>query len=197
MKMPFHGEIKIVPNALPEPVKQDLLYGNSRRYIWANLSKPVLQIGHEFSFIVFPLNLTPEGAFEHTGSLVLCQTEAEAKESMEMLSEAGRETLAILQTPGFGGVGKLTNIRHFSTEISVRFRRNADGTAEWWAFERGIDKATGEVTILRPQAAADELEAKRFAEQWRSEIESNKRKIGEPAAILNAPPPANCRPFAA
>ncbi|HEY1717581.1 MAG TPA: hypothetical protein VGH42_04705, partial [Verrucomicrobiae bacterium] len=160
MKIPFEGESKILPTNLPEQFKQEFLQDKSPRYIWVALPQPIRQIGHEFLFIVIPVKLTPELVLEQCGSGVLCQTEAEAKESMELLSLQAKEHIVVAQAAGFGIVGKITKSRSFIREISVRYRDGKGGKKEWGAFEREIDKATGEVTVLRRQNAADETEAK-------------------------------------
>jgi hypothetical protein len=91
MKTPLQGQFKLAPTNLPESVKTELLQDNSLRYMWIALSQPVRQIGHEFSFIVLPVKLTPELVFKQCGRGVLRQSEAEAKESVELLSQQDKE----------------------------------------------------------------------------------------------------------
>src|ERR1051325_4761595 len=111
MKTPFQGRVNIEPTNLPEPVKAEFLGDSSPRYFRVALPKPLRQRGHEFSFVVVPVKLTPELIFSQCGKGVLCQTEAEAKESMELLSERDKEPIVVAQWEGCGIVGKVTNIR--------------------------------------------------------------------------------------
>jgi len=197
MKMPFEGQFKIVPTDLPESVKQEFLQENSPHYIWMSLPEPIRQGGHDFSFAAIPVKLTPELALEQTGRGVLCETEAEAKESMELLTQRDRKPIVVVQSAGFGIVGEITNCRHFTTELSVRYRTGKDGDKQWWVLERDIDKATGEVTVLRRQDAADEAEANRIADQWQQESDQKREKHFDAVAKTNTlpPPPARCVPL--
>jgi|GEM_PF-2696880 len=196
MKTPFQGQSKVVPADLPEAVKQEFLQSNSPRYIWIALPEPMRQIGHDFSFLVLPVKLTPDLVLEQCGQGVLCQTEAEMKESLELLSQKGKEPIVVVQSAGFGAVGKITNFRSFLTEQSVRYRLRKNGKKEWWALEREIDKATGEVTVLRRQDAANEAEATRIAKQWLQEYEQEKKKYSDAIAKSNTPPPPpRCTPL--
>jgi hypothetical protein len=196
MKTPLQGQFKVAPTNLPESVKTELLQDNSPRYMWIALSQPVRQIGHEFSFIVLPVKLTPELVFKQCGRGVLCQTEAEAKESVELLSQQDKEHIVVAQAAGFGIVGKITNLRNLVTEQSVRSRLGQNGEKQWWALEREIDKATGEVTVLRRQDAADKAEATRVAKQWLQEYQRRKKEHLDASGKLNAPaPPLRCKPL--
>ena len=196
MKTPLQGQFKLEPTNLPESVKTELLQDNSPRYMWIALSQPVRQIGHEFSFIVLPVKLTPELVFKQCGRGVLCQTEAEAKESMELLSQQDKEHIGVVQAAGFGIVGKIKNWRKLVTEQSVRSRLGQNGEKQWWALEREIDKATGEVTVLRRQDAADEAEATRVAKQWLQEYQRRKEEHFDASGKSNAPaPPPRCKPL--
>ncbi len=196
MKTPFEGQIKLAPNDLPESVKQEFLENESPRYIWMSLPEPVRQAGVEFSFAAIPVKLTPELLFEQAGRGVLCETEAEAKESMELLSQRARKPIVLIQSAGFGIVGEITNCRHFTTELSVRYRTGKDGNKHWWVLERDIDKATGEVTVLRRKDAVDEAEAKRIADQWHQETKQERKNYFDSVAKSHTPPPpARCKPL--
>jgi hypothetical protein len=196
MKIPLQGEFRIVPTDLPESVKKELLQDTSPRYIWVALPKGIRQIGRDFPFVVLPIKITPEFAFKQCGLGVLCETEAEAKESMELLSQRTKESLVVVQSPGFGTVGKLANVRHVITEHSVRSRPGKKGKRQWQASEREIDKATGEVNVLRRLDAADEAQANRTAEKWLQEYEQEKKKYLDTIATPNAPPPPpRCNPL--
>ena len=122
MKTPFEGQTKLVPTELPEQFKQELLQEKAPRYIWVSLPEPIRQAGCDFSYVVIPVRLTSELALEQCGCGVLCQTEAEAKESLELLMVQAKEPIVALQAAGFGCVGKVTKSRSFINEISVRFR---------------------------------------------------------------------------
>ena len=126
----------VVPTNLPESVKQELLQDiSSPRYMWVALSQPIRQIGHDFLFLVLPTKLTPElVSSKQCGRGVLCQTEAEAKESMELLAESEKEHIVVAQSAGFGVVAKIRNIRNLITEQSVRSRPRKNGERDWWGF---------------------------------------------------------------
>src|SRR5271157_1091301 len=196
MKTPLQGQFKFAPTNLPESVKSELLQDNSPRYMWVALSEPVRQIGHEFSCVVLPVKLGPELGFNQCGRGVLCQAEAEAKESMELLSQRDKEHIVIAQGAGFGVVGKITSFRKVIAEESVRSRLGPNGEKQWWALEREIDKATGEVTVLRRQDAADEAEATRIAKKWLQEYETEKKKYFDAIGKSSTPPPPRrCKPL--
>jgi hypothetical protein len=189
MKIRLQGQFKVAPTNLPESVKTELLDDSSPRYMWIALPEPVRQIGHEFSFAVLPFKLTPELVFNQCGQGVLCQTEAEAKESVELLSERDKEHIVVAQGAGFGIVGTVKHLRHVITEQSARSRLGKNGEKQWWALEREIDKATGEVTVLRLQNAADEAEATSIAKKWLREYKSEKQKYFDAIKKSNTPPP--------
>jgi hypothetical protein len=196
MKTPLQGQFELASTNLPESVRTDLLQDNSPRYMWIALSQPVRQIGNEFSFVVLPVKLTPQLVFKQCGRGVLCQTEAEAKESVELLSQQDKEHIVVAQAAGFGIVGKITNLRNLVTEQSARRRLGQNGEKQWWALEREIDKATGEVTVLRRQDAADEGEATRVAKQWLQEYQRRKKEHLDASGKTDAPaPPPRCKPL--
>jgi hypothetical protein len=197
VKTPFEAETKLVPTELSESFKQELLREKSPRYIWVQLPEPIRQIGCDFSYAVIPVRLTSDNALEQCGRGVLCQTLEEAKESLDLLTQQAKEPIVAMQSAGFGCVGKITKIRSIINEISVRFRTGSNGKKEWWAFEREIDKATGEVTVLRKYQAKDECEAKKYAEQWLEEYNAEKKKYFDSVEKSNTPlpPPKRCAPL--
>ena len=196
MKTPLQGQFKLVPTNLPESVKSELLQDSSPRYMWVALHEPVRQLGHEFSFVVLPVKLTPDLVFEQCGQAVLCQSEAEAKESAELLTQRDSKPIVVAQGAGFGTVGKVTNIRHFIREQSVRSRVGKNGQKEWWALEREIDKATGRVTVLRRQDAADEAGATRILKQWLEEYQRKQKQCLDAGRTSDTPPvPSRCKPL--
>jgi hypothetical protein len=193
MKTPFEGEFKIVPTDLPEPLKQEFLQANSPKYIWVALPEPIQQRGHDFSFAVLPVKLTSDLALEQSGRGVLCQTEAEAKESMELLSQREKTPIVLIESAGFGMVGKVSNYRAITTEIGAYSRPVPNGGREWWAWEREIDKATGEIKVLRRQDASSEVEATQIAQKWQQEYNEKKNRCDNAAAKSKIPaPPAHC-----
>lgn len=139
MKTLFQGQFKIVPSNLPDSARQELLQDASPRYMWVALSEPIRQIGHDFLFLVLPVKLTPELVLHQCGQGVLCQTEAEARESMELLSEREKEPIVVVQAAGFGHVGKIKSFRCVITENSVCSRLGKNGRKQWWAWEREIE----------------------------------------------------------
>ena len=197
MKLPFQGSFKYVPTNLPDSVKDELLKDTGPRYMLTTLPQPFHRIGRDFPFVVAPMKLSPELAFESCGKAVLCETEAEAKESMEMLANRAKEPVVYVQWPGAGVVGKITNAREIMHEVSVRCRTAEDGKKEWFAFEREIDRATGEITVLQKHNALDEGDANQVASRWQGEYE--KQKNGYFEAVQKSktplPPPPRCSPL--
>lgn len=193
MKIPMQGEIRLIPNNLPESSKQELLQDKSPRYLWIALSTPIRQIGHDFPFAVVPMQLSPEIELRQCGRGVLCQTEAEAKESVELLSQRAKQPVVIVQTAGFGSVGRVTNFQCLIREQSVRHRLAIDGQKIWYALERDIDKATGEVKVIRRVETDSEQKAIQIAKEWLHEYELQKSKFLDAAGkIKPPPPPARC-----
>ena len=198
MKLPFPGDFQIVTTNLPEAFRKQLLEDNKPRYVWVSLPQPIRELGCDFPFIVLPIKMTPDSVLKQCGRGVLCQTEAEAKESVELLTERDKEHIVVAEAPGFGVVAKVTNSRSVITEQSVRSRSGGKDKRIWYALEREIDKATGEVAVLRRQDAADEADATRIAKQWLREYEQEKKLYFDAVAKSNAPPPpACCKPLTA
>lgn len=197
MKTPFQGDCKIIPTDLPESFKLELLQASSPRYIWIFLPEPIRQIGHDFLFLVLPIKLTSELELRQCGPGVLCQAEAEMKESLELLANMAQEYIVSFQSAGFGSVGKVKKFRSVITEQSARFRPGKNGKDRWFVLEREIDRATGEVTVLRRQDAANEMEAVRTIEKWRREYEQRKKRGDAGCADLShiPSPPSRCKPL--
>jgi len=181
---------------LPDAVKEELLNETSPRWTLVTLPQPVQQAGSEFPFAVLPLKLTANSVLKQIGKGVLCETEAEAKESMELLIQRDKKPIVVVQSAGFGIVGEIKNFRSLTTELSVRSRIGEDGNRQWWVLEREIDKATGEVTVLRRQDAANKKEANRIADIWHQETEQKKKNYFDSIATSHTPPPpARCKPL--
>src|ERR1017187_1368367 len=112
MKTPLQGQFRVAPTNLPESVKKELLQDNSPRYMWIALSQPVRQIGHEFSFVVLPVKLTPELVFKQCGRGFLCPVQPEKKENIGMISQQDKEHIGVVRAAGFAVLCKITNHRN-------------------------------------------------------------------------------------
>lgn len=175
----------------PDSLKETLLKSSreySTNYIWFAAPKPIKQGDQRFAFIVLPVEVTPELELKQCGRGVLCQTEAEAKESMELLSKRDKEHIVAFQAAGFGGVGIITNFKHLIREQAISHSETR-GKRVWLALERNIDKATGEITMIRRQEVANEQEALRLAKQWQQEYEREKKKSFDAMEKSVTPPP--------
>lgn len=198
MKVPFPGTFQIVTTNLPEEFRKELLEDTKPRYMWVALPEPIREIGCDFYFVVLPVKMVPSFVLKQCGRGVLCQTEAEAKESVKLLTERDKEHIVVAEAAGFGLVAKVTNPRCVITEQSVRNRAGNKGRRIWYALEREIDKATGEVVVLRRQDAGDEADATRIAKQWLAEYEEEKKCYFDAVAKSNTPPPPKrCKPLTA
>jgi hypothetical protein len=191
MKIPAKGEFGIT-GSVSEKDKQALLRETPPHYIYIRLEKPFLLKGHEFAFIVLPVKLTPENQFRQVGlDYVLCQTQAEADESRELLT-AAKEDMCAFQAGNLGGVAFATNLRAIITEHAAGEMSLPGGKKVWMAREREIDKATGKVTVKRKQATANEADARRIAQQWLAEYNVEKNKYFDAVAkskVLPTAPP--------
>jgi molybdenum-dependent DNA-binding transcriptional regulator ModE len=142
--------------------------------------------------------LTLENQFQQVGrDVVLCQTQAEADESRELLTAAAKEHMGIFQSGNLGLVGFGKNLRSIITEHAARKMTLPGGKKVWMAIEREIDKATGEITVKRKQPARNESEATRIAQQWLAEYNAEKKKYFDAVAKAKAlpPAPARCEPL--
>ena len=119
MKAPFKGKFTLnpTPEQITEAVKQD--FGGEVRYIWATLGKPIVQDGQKYGYLVAPCKLVDGLKFEQQGAGVLCQTEAETKETYENLCNRSKKHLVSAQWAGGGIVGWASNLRRFVTEIVI------------------------------------------------------------------------------
>jgi hypothetical protein len=182
-----------------EQVKQSLLRETSPCYLSIPLKPPVQLKGHEFSFVVFPIIMTPENQFLQVGrDVVLCQTQAEAQESGELLA-AAKPDMGTIQVGNLAGVAFSTKLRCIGTAWAVEKMTLPGGRKVWMAIERQIDQATGEVTVKRKQATANETEALRIAQQWQGEYNVKKKEYFDAIAeseVLPAAPP-RCAPLTA
>jgi hypothetical protein len=196
MKIPGKAELGIT-GAVSEKDKQVLLRETPPYYISVCLEKPIQLKGHDFTFIVLPVKLTPENQFQQDGrDVVLCQTQAEADESRELLT-AGKGDMVVFQAGNLGGVAFATNLRAIITEHSAGIMSLPGGKKVWMAREREIDKATGKSTVKRKQATANEADARRIAQQWLAEYNAEKKKHFDSLAKSNALPtaPPRCEPL--
>jgi hypothetical protein len=197
MKTPFHGEFSIIESGVPDSFYQKMTQERSSQFIRIALSEPIRQIGHNFLHIVLRVEIAADRKLKQCGCGVLCQTEEEAMESMELLSSAAKQQICITQAAGVGMVGRATNIRHIIIEHSVQTRLGNLGKREWWALEREIDKATGEVNVKRHKDATNEAEAKDITRQWLQELEREKKNYFDAIKKADTPllPPSRCDPL--
>lgn len=200
MKTPASGKITFEVGEVSEQVRQSLLRETSPCYLSIPLKPPVQLKGHEFSFVVFPIIMTPENQFLQVGrDVVLCQTQAEAQESGELLTAAAKQDMGTIQVGNLAGVAFSTKLRCIGTAYAAEKMTLPGGRKVWMAIERQIDQATGEVTVKRKQATANETEASRIAQQWQGEYNVKKKKyfdaIAESKVLPVAPP--RCAPLTA
>jgi hypothetical protein len=196
MKVPFDGEFWFASDPLPVQVKEQFTSDIEPRYVWLKLNEPIRQLGHDFSFFVVPVILSRDLGLRQAGRGVLCQSEAEAKESFEILSQIAKKPVVMLQSAGFATVGRITGFRPFVRECSVRTLLEPTGERKWLALDREINKATGEVVVIHRHLTDSELEAKKFAEAWVGEYNAEKKKHleGQSKNPIPAPPP-RCDPL--
>jgi hypothetical protein len=198
MKTPARGKITFEVSEFSEQVKRMLLRESSPCYLSIPLKKSVQVAGHEFSFAVLPIKMTPENQLQQIGrDVVLCQTQAEANESGELLTAAAKQDVGTIQVGNLGGVAFSTNLRCIITEYATVKKTLPGGRRVWMAIERKIDKATGEVTVKRKQETANEPEAHRTAQQWQGEYNAEKKKYFDAVAKSKVLPPAplRCEPL--
>src|ERR1035438_5168670 len=119
MKAALRGRYEMTVTGLPDETRQVLLKETEPMYWQIRLSSPVRQDGQEFGHFVAPFKSLPDLKLVQTGPGVLCQTEAEAKESFENLRERDKKHLVLMQIAGFGIVGWATNLRRLVNEIGV------------------------------------------------------------------------------
>ena len=189
MKIPAECEL-VMTSLVSEKDKQMLLRETPPYYISVCLEKPVQLNGHEFTFIVLPVKLTLENQLQQAGrDVVLCQTQAEADESRELLT-AAKGDMCVFQAGNLGGVAFATSLRAIITEHAAGEMSLPGGKKVWMAREREIDKATGKVTVKRKQATGNEAEARRIAQQWLDEYNAEKKKYFDAVAKAKTLPPA-------
>ena len=144
--------------------------------------------------------MTPENQFLQVGrDVVLCQTQAEAQESGELLTAAAKQDMGTIQVGNLGGVAFATKLRCIITEHAAGKMTLPGGKTVWMAIEREIDKATGEVTVKRKQETANVPEARRIVQQWLGEYNAEKKRYFDAIAeskVLPAAPP-RCAPLTA
>jgi hypothetical protein len=194
MKAALKGEVK-VSLAPSEPIAESLkdFFGGKVRYLAGMMPSPHRQDGQDFLFVVVPYKLTEELNLEQSGPGVLCQTKAEADESLENLDKRTRKHLVSVQWPGAGQVGWVSNFRRYVTDILFFPKTVDDGKIIWVAIERETDQDTLEVKILRRKETDSEGEAKFWSNKWAEE--SNKKKADYFKSInksVTPPPPARC-----
>ena len=191
MKTPAQGKITFEASEVSEQVKQVVLRESSPCYLSIPLKKSVQLNGREFSFVVLPIKLTPEKQFQQVGrDVVLCQTQAEADESGELLTAAAKEHIGLFQSGNLGGVAFASKLRVVNTRFVTRQATSPGGKKVWMAFELERDQATGEITVKRKQKAQNEMDARRIAQQWQAEFDAEKKKHFDALAKSKVPPSA-------
>jgi len=193
MKAASQSRFTLTPTSLPDAIKNELLNEAKPFYCWIQLPEPHSQDGQNYSYIVAPFKLSTEMAMEQNGAGVLCQTEAEAKETFENLRERDKKHLVAVQTAGFGIVGWAKNLRRLVNEIGVKYKNLPDGKKLWLAYERETDQDTLEVKVIRRKETGREEEANFLARKWLAEYNQNKKayfdSIGK---SVTPPPPPRC-----
>lgn len=183
----------MTPQNLPDETKQVLLRETEPFYWQIKLSSLVRQDGQDYSHLVAPFKSLPDLTQVQTGPGVLCQTEAEAKETFENLRERDKKHLVLMQTAGLGIVGWATHLRRFVNEIGVMYKKLPDGKMLWLAYERETDQDTLEVKTIRRKEIGDEGEANYWARKWLDEYNQKKKahfdSIGKSITPL---PPLRC-----
>jgi len=115
MKVPLQNKFGIVPNSIPDSVKQELLCDKKPNFFLVRLPEPFSQDGHNFSYIVAPFKLAPQMKFEQTGRGVACQTEEEAQETCNYSREIGDNCARIISyktVARFADTNKIEYIRY-------------------------------------------------------------------------------------
>jgi len=184
--------------APPEPSNDSIkqFFDGEVRYLAASLPKPHRQDGQDFSFAVVPYKLTEAFTLEQSGPGVLCQTKAEADESLENLDKRTRKHLVSVQWAGAGQVGWVKNFRRFVTEIGSWYKTLPDGKKLWVAMERETDKDTLEVKVLRRKETESEGEAIFWAKKWQEEYDQKKNAhLDSINKSVTPPPPPRCLPL--
>jgi hypothetical protein len=196
MRAALRGKVTFQPLDWPEAVKQDFLSVEQPRYCWFKLDPFIRQDERDFFYAVAPFKVNDQMTLEQYGAGVLCETETEAKESFQKLTERSKKFPVVAQWAGYGTVGWVTNHRQIGNEISVIYKTLPDGKVVWIAREREIDEDTLEVKLIRFQRVANETEAKTYAQAWLNEYNEEKRKYLESAGkSLTPPAPPHCAPL--
>jgi hypothetical protein len=192
MKIPAECEL-VMTGSVSEKDKQMLLRETPPYYISVCLEKPVQLNGHEFTFIVLPVKMTLENQFQQDGrDVVVCQTQAEADESRELLT-AAKGDMCVFQAGNLGGVAFATNLRKLNTRFLAKKVTSPGGKKVWMTFELERDEVTGKITVERKQPARNESEATRIAQQWQAEFDAQKKKYFDADAKSKELPPAPSR----
>ena len=188
MKAASKSQFSFTATNVPEAAKRELLQDTGPQWFLITLPQPHNQDGHDFSFVVAPFKFSDEMKAIQNGAGVLCQTEAEAKETFEILKERGKKHLVAVQAPGFGIVGWATNLRRVCNEIGVSLLRG-----KWLAFDREHDLDTLETKIIRRKETETQGEAEFWQRKWLDEYAQDKKayfdSIGKSVTPL---PPLRC-----
>jgi hypothetical protein len=187
MKTPFRGFLDLA--SLPEP-----LTDASPRSLFMRLTPAIEQDGTRYDYLVGMVKVNEEGKPEVLGKLVLCQTEGEANESRQLLEAYHKTSIGVAQWAGGGSVVTGRHFKAFCRETGVFRETLRDGKVRWWAGERDIDKATGELEWIRKKMTDSESEAKAIADSWLreslKEVKSFRKAVADSKELPT--PPANC-----
>lgn len=179
------------PDELTDAIKKE--FGDGSCYLWAKLVRPHRQDRQEFPYLVAPFKITIENKLVQDGAGVLCQTEAETKETIENLVSRSKKHLVSMLWAGGGVVGWTTSFRRYASEIGVMSKTLPNGEDLWVAFEREVDQDTLEVTVIRTKKSNAKGEVQFWANKWLEE-RSQKKKVYFDSVLKNVtpPPPPRC-----
>jgi hypothetical protein len=192
MKAPFRGRAAFSTAA---PLAQS----NYREpcYDIHTLDPRFKQDGVAFRYIVVRLQLNSEGKLEPVGAGVLCQTQAEADESLANLKARSKRDIGIVQVPGFGSVGTVSNHRRTIAEFKPICRTYPNRKKVWLAREIEIDQDTLAEKVIRESEAPSKDKAVALAKQWCDEYDRAAKSAKTACASKIGPPPTppRCDPL--
>jgi hypothetical protein len=194
MKIPAKGQFKFSVLDMPESARAELLKNDSTSYAGCPVSESINLGGNTYPFVVGKFKMTPKHEFEQVGDdVVLCETEAEMKESVQLLSEMTREVMVAMQC---GNIGLVAFVqpggRCIIPGFTVGQKTLPDGKKVWVVAELEMDKATGAKTLKRKKEVDDEQEARRIYQQLINESDQDKKNHFDSLAKSQIPPvPAN------
>jgi hypothetical protein len=160
-------------------MKQSVLKEGEPIYMWVKLAEAKVEEGKAFGWAVAAFKVTPESTLEQSGPGVLCQTQAEAQETVNNLQEGRKRYMARVTTAGFGTVAWVTGFRRTCNNIGVAWKERAGGKKYWVAFDHEVDLDTLERKGIRRQETETEKEAQVWAKKWLDEYKAQEKKREE------------------